>query len=42
MKCINHYIGNSCNKEANPNNICIDVCGRPLVYCDSCWEAEEK
>ena len=35
MKCINHYIGGTCNNEAD-GDIIIDGCGLPLHYCKKC------
>jgi len=38
MKCINYYIGGSCNNDANPDNILFDGYGYPLHYCDKCFK----
>jgi len=35
--CINYYVGGSCHNKANPKNVILDGCDRPLVYCDKCW-----
>ncbi len=37
-KCCNYYIGGHCNNDANPKNVVLDGCNKPLVYCDECWE----
>ena len=37
-RCVNHYLGGSCDNFANPSNKVLDVCGRPLVYCDRCYK----
>lgn len=40
--CINHYIHakekQPCNNKANPDNMILDGCKRPIVYCDECWK----
>ncbi len=42
MKCINHYIGNKCNNDANYNNLIIDACGKPLFYCEKCFDEARR